>query len=326
MNVKILNRQVAASDALPEWYQIEVSGEHPAGKGRMQVIDATARAAIVADFNARSSTEGPTLIDNDHLSHDLRNSTEAFGWLGELREVNGQIEGRIEWTDIGEAAIRNKRFRFFSTEYPAEGLELVEEGKVRPRSLEGLAVTNRPNNKGGKPILNRDDDPDDSTKKTKHDMKAIANKLGLEDGADEAAILAAIGALSAKKTEAEDGIKNRDSQLEVFREKEAEALIEKYGERIGENAELRHHFKTEAIKNREATEKLLAALPEKTAEKPAPIHNRAGAKTPLPVEGGEGGQEAPSMAIFNRAKELQSREKMPWNQAWQRASSENLKG
>ena len=68
MRALILNR----SNEIPAdgWYQIEVTGEHPAGKGRKQVIDQVALESIVNRFQAEAAKENfaGMLVDNDHLS------------------------------------------------------------------------------------------------------------------------------------------------------------------------------------------------------------------------------------------------------------------
>ena len=52
MNTPIYNREnQAPADG---WYQIEVSGTHPAGDGRRQVIDARALESMVNRFRAEA--------------------------------------------------------------------------------------------------------------------------------------------------------------------------------------------------------------------------------------------------------------------------------
>ena len=153
----ILNR----SGQIPKdgWYQIEVSGTHPAGKhadgrNRRQVIDDKAIESIVNRFNAEKAAAGEDwagmLVDLDHLSHDLDNSTEAFAWLHEVEIRNRQLWGRLELTDLGEPAVRNKRVKFFSTEYDPADLEDLGNGDVRPLRLSGLAFTNVMNTLGSR--------------------------------------------------------------------------------------------------------------------------------------------------------------------------------
>lgn len=317
MRAKILNR--AGEVPSDGWYQIEVTGTHPAGKTRKQVIDAIALESIVNRFAAEKAEAGENfaglLVDNDHLSHDLENSTEALAWAQELAIRDGQLHARLDLTDLGEPAIRNKRFKFFSTEYDPEDLEDLGNGEVRPLRLAGLAFTNRPNNRGAKPISNRyDDDGGEQTKTlTKPTMQPIAEKLGLPADADEAAIL--------KK------ITDMMSELETLKgktaETEAEVIMNRYGERIPK--EKRDEVKKRLITNRTDTEAMLELLPEATKKTEERIFNRGTAKQPGVVTNGDGESAEANRkagAIRNRAQAISHAEKIPFSQAFNRAQAE----
>jgi hypothetical protein len=245
------------------------------------------------------------------LSHDLENSTEAYAWVKDLRVQDGELEGRLDLTDIGEAAIRNKRFKFFSTEYDPEDLEDLGGGRVRPLRLAGLAFTNRPNNRGGRPISNRYGGEQTETETTRT-MQPIAEKLGLPADADEAAILKKItdlmSELASLQAQAAEG--------------EAEAIMNRYGERIPK--EKREEVKKRLITNREDTVAMLELLPaaEKKAA-PAKIFNRETAKQPDVVSDGEGGAGTKTAAaIRNRANSISREQGLPFNQAFALAQAE----
>lgn len=318
-NLLILNR-----DGLPpsdHWYQIEVTGTHPVGDGRRQVIDDTALQSIVNRFKQDAEQDGfaGMLVDADHLSHDLENTTEALAWLKNLEIRNNQLYGQLELTDLGEAAVKGKRYKFFSTEYHPEDLEALPDKAVRPLRLAGLAFTNRPNNRGGQPISNRDGTlpPGETKPKTETNtppMKSIAEKLGLSAEATEAEILAAIETLQGKVTTAETQVA----------ETEADAVMNRFGSRVPEAS--RAHWKQELVKNRASAEKLMeASFPVQVAA-PGRIFNRDGAAAPEPAEAAAAKAtkeaEAKAAAIRNRASEISSREKIPFNQAFNRASAE----
>jgi len=165
MNHRILNR----TDQLPTdgWYQIEAPGEHINHAAKVvQVVDAKAVASIVNRFNlaaqATANFAGQR-IDRDHLSHSMENPTEALGWAMQLRNNAGIPEAKIDWTSLGRPLVEGKVYKFFSTEYEPDACEALGErtvnGKpyklVRPLVLAGLALTNDPNNKGQRPIMNR---------------------------------------------------------------------------------------------------------------------------------------------------------------------------
>ncbi|MCW1884009.1 phage protease [Luteolibacter flavescens] len=335
MNAKILNR---GQDAPPSdgWYQIEVCGTWPAGhwpdeharypgRQRRQVIDAKAIESIVNRFAAEKASAGDNfagiLVDNDHLSHDLDKSTAAFAWAKDLRVKDGQLEARLDLTDLGEPAIRNKRFKFFSTEFDPEDLEDLGNGDVRPLRLSGLAFTNRPNNRGGRPITNRTGaQPDNPTEPTKPPMKAIAEKLGLPADADEAAILAKITEIMGSN----ETMKTKEAETE------ADAIMNTLGKNIPEGA--RAHWRGELIKNRASAEAAikLSFPANATREEPARIFNRGTATSPAPVEKTDGAQDdgptaaekKQAAAIRNRASAIQATEKVPFATAFARAQAE----
>lgn len=324
MNARILNRN--SEPPKDGWYQIEVNGTWPAGKWpngtpRRQVIDEKAIRSIVNRFNAEKAAAGENfagmLVDADHLSHDLENPTEALAWAQELAIRDGQLFARLDPTDIGEAAIRNRRYKFFSTEYDPEDVEILGDGSVRPLRLSGLAFTNRPNNRGGKPISNRDGigKPGGEQHETKPTMQPIALKLGLPADADEAAILKKITDIM--------------SELEAAKAKtaetEAETVMNRFADRVPEAS--RPHWKAELIRNREATEKLMeSSFPEKSeTQAPGRIFNRGESKSPAPVgDTDKGNAEAnkKASAIRNRAAEIQRTQGVPFNQAFNLAAAE----
>lgn len=315
MRAKILNR---AGDVPSDgWYQIEVTGKHPAGKNRKQVLDAKALESIVNRFKAEKAEAGEDfagmLVDNDHLSHDLANSTEALAWAQELEIRHGQLHARLDLTDLGEPAIRNKRFKFFSTEYDPEDLEDLGNGEVRPLRLAGLAFTNRPNNRGAKPISNRrGDEPGGEQHDTKTTMQPIALKLGLPADADEAAILKKLADMMSEL----DTLKGKAADAE------AETIMNRYDDRIPK--EKRDDVKKRLIANREDTVAMLDLLPGAKKKAEERIFNRGEGKQPGVVSDDADKVEASRKAgaIRNRAQTIHITEKIPFNQAFSRAQAE----
>lgn len=311
MNARIHNR----AGELPSdgWYQIEVTGEHPAGEGRTQVIDQVALESIVNRFKAESSAENFSgmLVDPDHLSHDPDNNTEALAWAQELAIRNGQLYARLDLTDLGEQAIRNKRYKFTSTEYDPPDIEDLGNGRVRPLRLAGLAFTNRPNNRGSKPLSNRckAESPIHNTTNEIDRMKNIAAKLNLPPEADEAAIITQIEALLAKISTME----GKEASTE------ADAIMNRFGERIP--ADKRADVKARLIANRADTVAMLDLLPAApaTAASPERIFNRQTATAPEVVANADADKSDAQLACVTQ---IRNREKCGFDAAWQMAKGE----
>lgn len=311
MNARIHNRNGEAP--ADHWYQIEVTGNHPVGDGRLQVIDEQALQAIVNRFKTDAAHEdfAGLLVDADHLSHSLENETSALAWLKELDIRNGQLHGRLELTDLGEAAVKGKRYKYFSTEYSGDELEALPNGGVRPKRLAGLAFTNRPNNRGGKPISNRDGTlpPGETTPNTNtntNTMKSIAEKLGLSAEATEADILTAIEGLQSKVSDME----TKDAEAG------ADAILNRLGARVPEA--VRPQWREQLIANREATEKLMeASFPEK--KEPERIFNRSGAN-PAVADMKSGDEKGDAQAAL--INQIRNRDRCSHTQAWDAARRE----
>ena len=215
MNPLILNRE--ATPPADSWYEIETPGEHlNRAAGVVQLCDAASFDSIVNRFAAQAAKPNfaGVLIDADHFSLNPDKSTEATGWLLELRNRDGHLEGRIDWSDTGAIAVKGKRFKFFSTVYDPATVQKVGTRKVghrdlplvRPLALDRLALTNDPNNKGGKPISNRNGisagaDEDETENPPK--MKNIMKLLGLAEDASEASATEAIQKIQNRATGAE---------------------------------------------------------------------------------------------------------------------------
>lgn len=93
-----------------------------------------------------ASAELPLLVDKDHESESWVGSTEAQGWVEEIRvqlEDDGDfpragIWGRAEWTPDGHELVKTKTYRFLSP-------VLLLDGETRDAfQLVSIALTNRP--------------------------------------------------------------------------------------------------------------------------------------------------------------------------------------
>lgn len=135
-----------------QWFQLAPIGEHlhtsADGKTRVQVIDDAAVQSMVNNFRPK------VLVDQEHFSYDSDKSSEAFGWLVEVESRPDGLYGRIDWTDYGERAVANARYRFISPVWLPRDLEKLGGNRVRPLRLDTLGLTNTPNITTINPLLN----------------------------------------------------------------------------------------------------------------------------------------------------------------------------
>jgi len=304
MNSSILNPDF--SHPADGWYQIEPRGEHPnQAAAVIQVIDEEAINSIVSQFNGDAAAGklrhgNEMLIDHEHFSEQPDKETRAYGWLVELQGRDDGIYGRVRWSKTGQEAVDGGDYRFFSTEYApgdcvecrgtanAEARETGRQGSsldtrhdplpcVRPMRLDGLTLTNMNNNRGQKPITNRDPSGSADQQPTEiKRMNTVANKLGLPAEASEETILTEVNRLLNRVTELiphEEENKSLRARLCAIDAEQVHTLLDLHGVR---DEKIRNRLRPilSSLKNREER---VAALfdfgfkPEerRTGEKPA---------------------------------------------------------
>jgi len=150
------NTFVLAADG---WVQVTPCGEFPhAGASVVQVIDRAACNAMATEFTScKADANFPgVLVDFDHFSLDTGQSSEAAGWITELESRETGLWARVRWSDAGLSAVQGGRFRLMSPVFPPpSACEDLGGGRIRPRTLVSVALTNEPNIKGGRPLANR---------------------------------------------------------------------------------------------------------------------------------------------------------------------------
>lgn len=167
----------AQANGAPEWVQLFPAGpELVARDGRKWIANAP---AVVAAFAANN---GPLPIDYEHGQDHLAakgHEAPAAGWIVAVEDRGGEVWGKVEWTERAAAMIAAREYRFIS---PAFGHE--KSGRIT--RLAGAGLVNRPALEMA--ALSREA----TTTEEPEMLKAIAKALGLDESADEAAILAAI--------------------------------------------------------------------------------------------------------------------------------------
>ena len=295
-------KKINMSDLQPQdnpgdgWYHIEPSGEHPQhlpdGTACTLVLDDRAMELIVS---SGLPPEG-LLVDKDHLSHDDDQPTEAMGWSKDLAwfvDASGkkQLAAWIKWTPLGSPLVKGGIYKNFSTEYEIADSQNLGCNKYRPTRLVGLALTNRPNNKGQRPITNREKPcriNNINTNTTNMDpIEQIKAKLGLNPEAAIEDILAEIDIIKGAETEAA--------------EQEAETLLN--SEDLADvSDEDKKDLKEQLITNRELGMKMIGLLKNRGGK--SPHYAKPGSRTDAGFRGADKGKEKADR-VLNRAREIQ---------------------
>lgn len=325
--LQLLNRFAFQPDG---WFQIVPLGEYPHEKsGLVQVLDETATRRMAEDFanRARRADFPGLLIDFDHESHDSTKSSQAAGWIVALQNRADGLWARVRWTDVGEAALRNGRFRLISPVFERRSAEDLGNSRVRPVRLLDAGLTNDPNLTNIPPLSNRGGaTPADSTEPTQ--MKTVLLALGLSPDASEPAALEAVNVLKNRAGTAEQQVadfKNRattaEGELKSLRESTADSDLARFKNRIPQGTDA--FWRGNLITNRADTLKALEGLPApggsdgKTSGK-GKILNRAAADTPesRKAEGAEGDQPTPSEKLVREVEAYRLANRCTTDQAW----------
>lgn len=81
------------------------------------------------------------LIDLDHAADRSPRRTEAAGWITDVELDGDKPVATVEWTPVGEKAVSEGRYLFFS---PTYGPHVDEHGTKFENTLVGGALTNKP--------------------------------------------------------------------------------------------------------------------------------------------------------------------------------------
>jgi len=249
------------------WIQVAPLGEFPhTAAGVVQVIDADAVRAMAESFDASRKL----LVDFDHYS-DLSSAqraaveaagvalpTKAAGWIEQVEPRDDGLYALANLNRAGERAIEGEEYRYVSPVWLRGDCEVVGPGKVRPRKLYKVGLTNEPNIRALPSLTNRDAaEPmagplvelknslqvessavvvEPETTESDHMREKLIALLGLSADATDDAILAAIGALKAAQAEAES-LANRVASAEAkAMEADKAALAAKVEAALAEHA------------------------------------------------------------------------------------------
>lgn len=327
----LLNRD--GSLPADNWYHIVPRGEYPHPESKkLQVLDDKALDAIVNNFRPK------LLIDQEHWSYEPERSSEAMGWLTEVQKRSDGLWGVIEWSDLGEAAVKNKRYRYISPAWLPRDTEALGKERLRPLRMDSAALTNKPNLRGMVPLSNRRDasaSPAGSKPATTKNrtMNSVATKLGLSAEASEDAILAALTNIITERDGARaelTPLKNKVTELETANkdllDAQIDADLDAHGIKDdGKRARLKPILG--AMKNRADRVEFLkdiVAKPGTPVDKAKPVLNRADTKPPGAAPGDTADANDADLARQREkeVREYQLRNRCTHEQAWNAVRSD----
>lgn len=188
-------------------------------------------------------------IDYDHKL-DPSKGKSAAGWVKDAEERSDGLWLLVEWTKGAAQEIKDKKYRYFSTEY-ADRLE-DNQGNVLEDVVLGGGLTNRPFMKNLAPInLSEVLGDDNNTQEGKMDRAELARILGLSDDATDEDIKTKLSELREPK--------KGDSTKFSVKEEDGKLVIE----HPDIEGSLTHELpKVEAKKDEKEAEQELAKLAE----------------------------------------------------------------
>lgn len=278
-----------------------------------QVVQPETLNMLVANWKRSGSPE--LLIDRDHHSGDKDKTTDAMGWLTDLRVENDRLLGKARWTEDGERLLTGGTYRFCSVvldvaaepdQQDGAGASRGNPARVKPLYLSSVALTNNPAVGGLKPISNRAPEAPTSTAKPTAEPMDLT-KLATELKLPATATLEEITAEVIK-------VNNR---LAAADKATVDETLTRLKNRIPAGQE--QFFRDGLASNRVPTLALLESLPEQGAapaaaapETTARVHNRGTATTkaaPAGIAEGEG--EQLDIAAKQREHLMELRNRMP---------------
>lgn len=163
------------AEPVPSWVSLLPAGDVVGRDGRAWINDIP--DAVIAAFT-ESGLDIP--VDFEHateLKAPKGEHAPAAGWIKELQSRNGELWGRVEWTEKGRAAVSSKEYRYLSP------VIVYDRATSRIVQLISVGLTNRPNLH--LPALNRQQQQEESPM----ELEQLVSALGLPAGTTFAAAL-----------------------------------------------------------------------------------------------------------------------------------------
>jgi hypothetical protein len=164
LSVAILYNRSSDGVSTDGWIHIVPAGELPNREaGIVQVLDRRSHDSIVANLNSdkqRLGNRWPGLyMGEEHFIYDPTKSSAAFLWAKDFKVESDGVWAKGDATDIGAAAIKNRRFKYtsFVCDPTKPGaIEPLGNNRVRILKIDTVGFTNFANGRELlTPIFNR---------------------------------------------------------------------------------------------------------------------------------------------------------------------------
>lgn len=271
---------------------------------------------------------GEMLIDADHLSHDITQSTEAMGWGTAIRYMADRsmgLEVETPWTPPGREKIVTQVYRYISPEFA--GNVKYENGifKFYPFALTGAGLTNRPKLKALKPVSANRETNSNKPPTMKAALTLLCGLIGAPETATEQELATKVEAFRGEIATSKNRAQKAD-ELELEIKGLRDEAINSDLERFADVIEDKESAKALLQMNREAAVKLFTANQAKAAGsgegKAVYQKNRATAPDGSKFKKDADDEEQKEIARNGLVATVRNREKCDFKTAWDIAKAE----
>jgi len=286
--ITITNHDGSWFQTFPAYGRYPVGGSVPgASPDAVYVFDEEVAQSIVANFHAaRENLAGwpGILVDREHFSCDPDKTSDAMAWATDIRvNEDGSIWTKWKFTPEGQRLWDDKVLvsRSPCFDCVADDDDVKKAREFRAYQLISIGMTNTPHFKTLSPLAAAKSAAEANTKENEN-MEKIIEALGLQPGATEDEVLAALAALKDKASAAENHAAECEERCKKCegecRALKAEQFLKDHAEQIADAAKCREVY----MKDPELAEAMLASC--KAAPAPAAQQVLATAKAKTPAD------------------------------------------
>ncbi|NLG64574.1 MAG: hypothetical protein GX537_03100, partial [Actinobacteria bacterium] len=219
---RLCNAEIVATDgSVPDWIMVLRTGMWLGHSSGPEIVTPEHLQSALAEFNRHYAAHGADLVVDYHhasvraaVSSDIK--APAAGWIRamELRNNGSELWGHVLWTSDAAAAIARREYRRLSPVLLFGRPDRVT-GEPLPLQIHSVALTNTPfmtdleslNSNAGDVAGDPTTQDDGGRSMTLIELLAqalgrtpeeVASSLGLEAGADDKAVAAAIDAAGSE--------------------------------------------------------------------------------------------------------------------------------